>query len=111
MWARKRHRGGGGLAVPGPVNRIARAGGQKVTIRSLKRPLFLPCSAPWKKYCAVRRKWADELFAGKDGKGDRVTADLPVEWRAELAGKAFDDPFELVLGDVAIFTVRKQHRR
>ena len=32
-WARKRHRGGGGLAVPGPFNRIARAGGQKVTIR------------------------------------------------------------------------------
>ena len=31
--ARKRHRGGGGLAVPGPFKRIARAGGQKVTIR------------------------------------------------------------------------------
>ena len=40
MWARKRHRGGGGLAVPGPFDRIARAGGQKVTIRNLKRPVF-----------------------------------------------------------------------
>ncbi len=33
IWARNRHRGGGGLAVPGPFERIARAGGQKVTIR------------------------------------------------------------------------------
>src|SRR6478752_7914701 len=39
-WARKRHRGGGGLAVPGPFKRIARAGGQKVTIRTAQRPLF-----------------------------------------------------------------------
>ena len=38
--ARKRHRGGGGLAVPGPFKRIARAGGQKVTIRTAQRPLF-----------------------------------------------------------------------
>ena len=32
--------GGGGLAVPGPFKRIARAGGQKVTIRTAQRPLF-----------------------------------------------------------------------
>src|SRR5689334_19844583 len=32
--------GGGGLAVPGPFKRIARAGGQKVTIRRTQRPLF-----------------------------------------------------------------------
>ena len=32
--------GGGGLAVPGPFKRIARAGGQKVTIRRAQRPLF-----------------------------------------------------------------------
>ena len=32
--------GGGGLAVPGPFKWIARAGGQKVTIRSAKRPFF-----------------------------------------------------------------------
>ena len=38
--ARKRHRGGGGLAVPGPFKRIARAGGQKVTIRTAQRPFF-----------------------------------------------------------------------
>jgi sec-independent protein translocase protein TatC len=36
--------GGGGLAVPGPFNRIARAGGQKVTIRLAKRPFFRPGS-------------------------------------------------------------------
>jgi len=30
--------GGGGLAVPGPFKRIARAGGQKVTIQGAKRP-------------------------------------------------------------------------
>ena len=40
MWARIRHRGGGGLANPGPFRRIARAGGQKVTIQKVKRPLF-----------------------------------------------------------------------
>ena len=34
--------GGGGLADPGPFNRIARAGGQKVTIRGAKTPLFRP---------------------------------------------------------------------
>ena len=38
--ARKRHRGGGGLAVPGPFNWIARAGGQKVTIRCAQRSVF-----------------------------------------------------------------------
>src|SRR4051812_43580902 len=38
--ARKRHRGGGGLAVPGPFKRIARAGGQKVTIRTAQRSFF-----------------------------------------------------------------------
>src|SRR3954471_7138695 len=38
--ARKRHRGGGGLAVPGPFKRIARAGGQKVTIRRAQRGVF-----------------------------------------------------------------------
>ena len=38
--ARKRHRGGGGLAVPGPFKRIARAGGQKVTIRTAQRRFF-----------------------------------------------------------------------
>src|SRR4051795_6952594 len=38
--ARKRHRGGGGLAVPGPFKRIARAGGQKVTIRTAQRGVF-----------------------------------------------------------------------
>ena len=32
--------GGGGLAVPGPFKRIARAGGQKVTIRTAQRPFF-----------------------------------------------------------------------
>ena len=36
--------GGGGLAVPGPFKRIARAGGQKVTIRTVKRPFFRRCS-------------------------------------------------------------------
>ena len=40
MRARKRHRGGGGLAVPGPFKRIARAGGQKVTIRTAQRRFF-----------------------------------------------------------------------
>src|SRR6058998_1639141 len=43
--ARKRHRGGGGLAVPGPFKRIARAGGQKVTIRRAERTLFEISSA------------------------------------------------------------------
>ena len=38
--------GGGGLAVPGPFKRIARAGGQKVTIRTAQRPLFELGSAP-----------------------------------------------------------------
>src|SRR5437764_14720669 len=38
--ARKRHRGGGGVAVPGPFKRIARAGGQKVTIRTAQRALL-----------------------------------------------------------------------
>src|SRR6476660_789997 len=38
--ARKRHRGGGGLAVPGPFKRVARAGGQKVTIRIAQRGVF-----------------------------------------------------------------------
>ena len=37
--------GGGGLAVPGPFNRIARAGGQKVTIRLAKRCFFCRGSA------------------------------------------------------------------
>ena len=36
--------GGGGLADPGPFDRIARAGGQKVAIRICKRSLFRPCS-------------------------------------------------------------------
>src|SRR3982750_4244749 len=44
--ARKRHRGGGGLAVPGPFKRIARAGGQKVTIRIAQRPFFENSSEP-----------------------------------------------------------------
>ena len=43
--ARKRHRGGGGLAVPGPFKRIARAGGQKVTIRTAQRRFFATGSA------------------------------------------------------------------
>jgi sec-independent protein translocase protein TatC len=37
--------GGGGLAVPGPFSWIARAGGQKVTIRTAQRPLFEISSA------------------------------------------------------------------
>ena len=48
--ARKRHRGGGGLAVPGPFKRIARAGGQKVTIRIAQRPLFEMSSEPRKHF-------------------------------------------------------------
>ena len=40
MWARKRHRGGEGWRFRAHFDRIARAGGQKVTIRMLKRPLF-----------------------------------------------------------------------
>src|SRR3954454_3921153 len=44
-WARKPHRGGGGLAVPGPFKRIARAGGQKVTIRIAQRRLFATSSS------------------------------------------------------------------
>jgi len=44
--------GGGGLAVPGPFNRIARAGGQKVTIRCTKRPFFCTGSGPTKFFLA-----------------------------------------------------------
>ena len=38
--------GGGGLAVPGPFKRIARAGGQKVTIRIAQRRVFANSSEP-----------------------------------------------------------------
>ncbi len=38
--------GGGGLAVLGPFKRIARAGGQKVTIRTAQRPFFEMGSPP-----------------------------------------------------------------
>src|SRR5262245_37453963 len=54
-WARIRRRGGGGLANPGPFRRIARAGGQKVTIRGLKRPFFLLGSHSGKIYLQLRR--------------------------------------------------------
>jgi sec-independent protein translocase protein TatC len=60
--------GGGGLAVPGPFKRIARAGGQKVTIRIAQRPFFANSSEP-----------PDYFFAG------RVTipvAAMPRERRA-----------------------------
>src|SRR5689334_25258636 len=59
--ARKRHRGGGGLAVPGPFKRIARGGGQKVTIRTAQRPLFEMGSAP-----------RATFFAGAVTRGDLV---------------------------------------
>src|SRR3954451_21253571 len=51
--ARKRHRGGGGLAVPGPFKRIARAGGEKVTIRFAKRGVFAFSSGPCESFLAT----------------------------------------------------------
>src|SRR4051794_31431845 len=53
--ARKRHRGGGGLAVPGPFKRIARAGGQKVTIQTAQRRLFANSSDALKHFFAYGR--------------------------------------------------------
>src|SRR5438445_8288763 len=53
--ARKRHRGGGGLAVPGPFKRIARAGGQKVTIQTAQRPLFANSSETRKHFFGYGR--------------------------------------------------------
>src|SRR6185369_4715370 len=51
--ARKRHGGGGGLAVPGPFKRIARAGGQKVTIRTAQRAFFANSSRPDQSFFAT----------------------------------------------------------
>src|SRR5947208_13176199 len=51
--ARKRHRGGGGLAVPGPFKRIARAGGQKVTIQTAQRGFFANSSEGTKHFFAA----------------------------------------------------------
>ena len=102
MWARKRHRGGGGLAVPGPFNRIARAGGQKVTIRTRKRPLFRLGSGHCENFFNGSSRFSADSVnrSGKTGRVDRVAAELAVERRAKLAGEAVDDPFELLLGDV-----------
>src|SRR3954462_11920072 len=51
--SRDRHRGGGGLAVPGPFKRIARAGGQKVTIRTAQRGVFANSSEPQNNFFAT----------------------------------------------------------
>src|SRR3982751_6513914 len=51
--ARRRHRGGGGLAVPGPFKRIARAGGQKVTIQTAQRRFFANSSDGAKHFFAT----------------------------------------------------------
>ena len=45
--------GGGGLAVPGPFKRIARAGGQKVTIQPAQRPFFANSSGPPNNFLAA----------------------------------------------------------
>jgi hypothetical protein len=65
--------GGGGLAIPGPFRRIARAGGQKVTIRGAKRPFFRLGSNPRKIFQQL------VVFSGLDavqlpGNTGRVTA-------------------------------------
>ena len=89
--------GGGGLAVPGPFRRIARAGGQKVTIRPAKRPFFRLGSRPRKNYSTVRRIFCGDYRVGENRHGDGIAAKLPIQRRAKLAGQAFDDPFELLL--------------
>src|SRR5438309_10882678 len=86
--ARKRHRGGGGLAVPGPFKRIARAGGQKVTIRTAQRALFeissgLPQLFPnFFRWC--RNDRGKQLSWWKYRQIHAVAAELPVEGGAQL---------------------------
>src|SRR5829696_668178 len=68
--ARKRHRGGGGLAVPGPFKRIARAGGQKVTIRIAQRGVFANSSESFYLFFATavtirRRPMRVEILANR----------------------------------------------
>ena len=68
------------MAVPGPFNRIARAGGQKVTIRTLKRPLFRPGSAFNKKiFNDSSHLAAIGLAVGKDRKRYGIAPKLALE--------------------------------
>jgi hypothetical protein len=96
MRARKRHRGGGGLAVPGPFKRIARAGGQKVTIRR-ERGDFFKLGSGLSKFFSRRNDGKKVLSAAENRQIDAVAAELAVERRAQLLGQAADDPLELTL--------------
>ena len=52
------------MAIPGPFERIARAGGQKVTIRIPKRSNFSACSTGFKKIfneAAARSYWSGKI--------------------------------------------------
>ena len=74
MWARKRHRGGEGWRFRAHLSRIARAGGQKVTIRTTKTPSFPSrFRAISKNYSTVRRISAASRLA-RPGKTGKVTA-------------------------------------
>ena len=105
MRARKRHRGGGGLAVPGPFKRIARAGGQKVTIRTAQRPFF-GCGSALPKifkdfFGCSRNDQSDRSSGWEDWQIHAVPAEPPVERGAKLLGQAADDPLELNLVSLA----------
>ncbi|QIK79242.1 twin-arginine translocase subunit TatC [Sphingomonas piscis] len=56
--------GGGGLAVPGPFKRIARAGGQKVTIRTAQRPIFQMGSTAQKIFEIIFGRLSSGIRAG-----------------------------------------------
>src|SRR3954468_9874157 len=87
--------GGGEVSASGPMFWIARAGGQKVTIQTAQRgctpgvPHFLNF------FSRSRAKGASAFFPD-DADDHRIAAafGIAVQHRAELAGKAGDDPVE-----------------
>ena len=83
------------MAVPGPFKRIARAGGQKVTIRIAQRAFFKNGSGLLKSFFAgsvttamVSGRWENRQF-------DAVAPELALKGGAELLCKPRNDPFKL----------------
>ena len=110
--AQKRHRGGGGLAVLGPFKRIARAGGQKVTIQTAQRPFF-ELSSPSGEHSLIffRHSRNEQRYLSnwrKNWQINAIAAELPIQRRPQLFGQAADDPFELDFART-FFVVRNEH--
>ena len=102
--------GGGGLAVPGPFKRIARAGGQKVTIRTAQRPFFARVPSFRETFFRCSRNDAAWRHSRRKYRHiNAVAAELALEGRAQLLGQAADDPLELDFFGL-VLVVRDQHR-